>query len=67
MANKKHKEWKSDSLHQPEEKELAQVTTARTRGDIFWNCEIDGNIMKALNLALDEGKRHSLVVTKNSK
>lgn len=59
MANKKHKDWKSDSLHQPEEKELAEVTHSKTKGWFFWNCEMDGNIMKALNPAFDEETRSS--------
>lgn len=28
----KHKDWQSDSLHQPEEKELAEVTCSRKKG-----------------------------------
>lgn len=40
-------------------KNWLKLPTAGGRGGFFWNCELDGNITKALNLAFDEETRSS--------
>lgn len=40
-------------------KNWLKLPTAGGRGGFFWNCELDGNITKALNLVFDEETRSS--------